>query len=133
MDPLKDIDRNMPILVVDDLSSMRRIVKNCLLKLGFENVTEAENAEQALAQLENSHFSFVISDWEMQTAEHASLLELARQHEHLKSIPFLVVAPQAHKQLAEHLAHNGHSECIVKPFTAAVLKEKMSCAITKPE
>lgn len=132
MDPLKDLDRNMPILIVDDLSAMRRILKNCLMKIGFENIAEAESAEQALAQLESNAFSFVISDWDMQVPDHGTLLEIARRHEHLKNVPFLVIAPETQKKLAAQIAEHGHSECIVKPFTATVLKEKMGCAIHKP-
>ena len=85
MSPFNSLDRNMPILIVDDLSSMRRIMKNCLKKLGFENVVEAEDARSALAELEKGEIKFVISDWNM-GAEGQEFLRAARDNHKLKEL-----------------------------------------------
>ena len=130
MSPLQSLDRNMPILIVDDLSAMRRIVKNCLRKLGFENVVEAENAESALAALEINEFKFVISDWNLEVVKGHEFLNSARQHVKLKDVPFLIVAAEAHKHAAAQVVEN-ESGVIVKPFTADLLQQKMEAILSR--
>ncbi|MBN8550327.1 MAG: response regulator [Deltaproteobacteria bacterium] len=130
MSPLQSLDRNMPILVVDDLSAMRRIVKNCLRKLGFENIVEAENAQSAMQVLESGDFKFVISDWNLEVVKGNEFLNAARQHEKLKNVPFLIVAAEAHKQAAAQVVAD-ESGVIVKPFTADLLQQKMEAILSK--
>lgn len=128
MSDFESIDRNMPILVVDDLSAMRRIVKNCLRKLGFENIVEADSAESALAELDKSEFKFIISDWNMDTAQGSEFLHVA--HAKLKDVPVLVVAAEAHKRAAAQAVQD-ESKMIVKPFTADLLQRKMEAILSK--
>jgi two-component system chemotaxis response regulator CheY len=128
MSPLHTLDRNMPILIVDDLSAMRRIVKNCLRKLGFENVVEAESAQSAMAELEKGEFKFVISDWNMEVVKGNEFLEAARQHKKLKDVPFLIVTAEAHKRDVAQVVQD-ESGLIVKPFTADLLQKKMEAIL----
>ena len=130
MSPLRSLDRNMPILIVDDLSAMRRIVKNCLRKLGFENVVEAENAQSAMAELEKGEFKFVISDWNMEVVKGNEFLNAARQHAKLKDVPFLIVTAEAHKRAVAQAVQD-ESNVIVKPFTADLLQQKMEAILGK--
>ena len=124
MSVLQDIDRNMPILVVDNLSAMRRITKNCLRKLGFENVVEAEDAHSALTQMKSAEFKFVITDWNVPGAEGQKLWQALREQAHAQHVPMLVVTAEAQKQ-AVKTAVSDDSNFIVKPFTANLLQQKM--------
>lgn len=127
MSPLSSLDRNMPILVVDDLSAMRRVLRHCLRKLGFENIVEAENAQAALEHLNGGEFKFVISDWSMEV-KGAEFLQTAREHEKLKNVPFLIVTPEAYKNAVLECVKD-EDNCIVKPFTADLLKQKMEAIL----
>ena len=123
--PKSNLDRNMPILVVDDLPMMRRVVKNCLRQLGFENVVEAENGDEALDKLQSSAFSFVISDWTIPTASGNELLKTVRHCAALKNLPVLMVLPETQRGHAPVQNGQDHTDFIVKPFTAHLLQEKM--------
>ena len=120
----------MPILVVDDLAAMRRIVTNCLKKLGFENILEAENTPAALEHLANSPCSFIISDWDIPSATQHEILSATRAHEQLRNIPILLVTPQAQKANAESVLKDETCACIAKPFTADVLANKIESLLT---
>src|SRR5580765_2533876 len=98
MSILDTLDRNMPILVVDDYPSMRRIVKNCLRQLGFENVTEAEDGKIALEKLNVEEFKFIISDYSMPEMDGVDLLRTLRAHDRTKAVPFLMVTPEVQKE-----------------------------------
>lgn len=124
MPSLESIDRNLPILIVDDLSAMRRIVRNCLKKLGFDNVIEAESAEQALAHLEKETFHFIITDWNLDPAHRNGHLPEIMQHEKLKNIPILFITAEAHRKAAAETVQDD-AKVIVKPFTAEMLQRKM--------
>jgi two-component system chemotaxis response regulator CheY len=115
----------MPILVVDDFSTMRRIVKNCLKQLGFENITEAEDGSVALQKLGANEFKFIISDWNMPNMMGIDLLKAVRGDAKLKAIPFLMVTAEAQKENVIEAAKAGVSNYIIKPFTADVLQTKM--------
>jgi two-component system chemotaxis response regulator CheY len=125
MSALNALDKNMPILIVDDFSTMRRIVKNCLKQLGFENITEAEDGTVALSKLENNEFKFIISDWNMPNMMGIDLLKAVRSNDKLKTIPFLMVTAEAQKENVLEAAKAGVSNYIIKPFTADVLQTKM--------
>ena len=116
---------NMKILVVDDMSTMRRIVKNIMKQLGFANVEEAENGQDALDKLRADTFGFVISDWNMPVMTGIQLLRAIRADEKLKAIPVLMVTAEAQKENLIEAIQAGVSNYIVKPFTAEVLQEKM--------
>lgn len=125
MSGLSSLDKNMPILVVDDFNTMRRIVKNCLKQLGFENITEAEDGAVALQKLQAQEFKFVVSDWNMPNMMGIDLLKAVRADEKLKNIPFLMVTAEAQKENVLEAAKAGVSNYIIKPFTADVLQLKM--------
>jgi two-component system chemotaxis response regulator CheY len=119
------MDLKMKILVVDDFSTMRRIVKNLLKQLGYENIDEAEDGEQALAKLRANRFQFVVSDWNMPNMTGIELLKNVRNDPELKSLPFLMVTAEAEKEKVVEAIKAGVNNYIIKPFTAEILKEKM--------
>jgi two-component system, chemotaxis family, chemotaxis protein CheY len=104
---------------------MRRIVKNIMKQLGFANVEEAENGQDALDKLKADTFGFVISDWNMPVMTGIQLLRAIRADEKLKAIPVLMVTAEAQKENLIEAIQAGVSNYIVKPFTAEVLQEKM--------
>ncbi|MCL2102592.1 MAG: chemotaxis response regulator CheY [Syntrophorhabdaceae bacterium] len=113
------------ILIVDDFATMRRIVKNLLKQLGYENITEAEDGEQAYAKLKGGGFKFVVSDWNMPNLDGLGLVQKVRSDPELKTMPFLMVTAEAEKEKVIEAIKAGVSNYIVKPFTAETLKEKM--------
>lgn len=128
---LQNVDKKIPILVVDDFSTMRRIVKNCLRQLGFENVTEAEDGKIALDKLKSNKFEFIVSDWNMPNMMGIDLLRAVRSDEKLKTIPFLMVTAEAQKENIIEAAKAGVSNYIIKPFTADLLQQKMEAIFQK--
>lgn len=112
-------------LVVDDFSTMRRIVRNLLKELGFTNVDEAEDGVVALSKLQGGSFDFVVSDWNMPNMDGLTLLQTVRSDPTLKNLPFLMITAEAKKENIIAAAQAGASGYIVKPFTAATLNEKM--------
>jgi len=118
-------DFKIKILIVDDFSTMRRITKNILRQLGFENTEEAEDGNQAYMKLKNGDFGFVISDWNMPNKDGLELLKTVRADPALKDIPFLMVTAEAEKNKVIEAIKSGVNNYIVKPYTAEVLKEKM--------
>lgn len=112
-------------LVVDDFSTMRRIVRNLLKELGFLNVQEAEDGVDALAKLRADTFDFVVSDWNMPNMTGIDLLKAIRADDKLKHLPVLMVTAEAKKENIIAAAQAGASGYVVKPFTAATLDEKM--------
>lgn len=119
-------DPSMKIMVVDDMSTMRRIVKNLLKQLGFANVDEAENGQEALIKLRADKFGFVVSDWNMPVMSGIQLLKAIRADETLKAIPVLMVTAEAQKENIIEAVQAGVSNYVVKPFTAEILQEKMA-------
>jgi two-component system chemotaxis response regulator CheY len=117
---------NMKFLVVDDFSTMRRIVRNLLKELGFTNVDEAEDGEAALQKLRAGGFDFVISDWNMPNVTGIELLRQIRADAALKHLPLLMITAEAKKENIIEAAQAGASGYIVKPFTAATLDEKLN-------
>jgi two-component system, chemotaxis family, chemotaxis protein CheY len=118
-------DPKMKFLVVDDFSTMRRIVRNLLKELGFTNVDEAEDGLVALQKLNNSPFDFVVTDWNMPNMDGLTLLQTIRQTAHLKHLPVLMITAEAKKENIIAAAQAGASGYIVKPFTAGTLSEKL--------
>lgn len=119
-------DPNMKILVVDDMATMRRIVKNILKQLGFANVEEAENGQEALQKLRADTFGFVVSDWNMPVMTGIEMLRAIRADEKLKAIPVLMVTAEAQQANLVEAIQAGVSNYIVKPFTAETFQEKMN-------
>ena len=118
-------DPNMKFLVVDDFSTMRRIVRNLLKELGFANVQEAEDGVDALNKLRGDKFDFVVSDWNMPNMTGIELLRNIRGDAALKHLPVLMVTAEAKKENIIEAAQAGASGYVVKPFTAATLDEKL--------
>jgi two-component system chemotaxis response regulator CheY len=118
-------DQNMRILVVDDFSTMRRIVRNLLKELGYTNVDEAEDGQVALHKLKNGQFDFVVTDWNMPNMTGIELLKAIRADAALKQLPVLMVTAEAKKENIIEAATAGASGYVVKPFTAATLDEKL--------
>jgi two-component system, chemotaxis family, chemotaxis protein CheY len=118
-------DPNMKILVVDDFSTMRRIVRNLLKELGFSNVHEAEDGVDALKKLRAETFEFVVSDWNMPNMTGIELLREIRKDDALKHLPVLMVTAEAKKENIIEAAQAGASGYVVKPFTATTLDEKL--------
>jgi two-component system chemotaxis response regulator CheY len=119
-------DPNMKFLVVDDFSTMRRIVRNLLKELGFTNVDEAEDGVAALSKLRGTQFDFVVSDWNMPNMTGIDLLKNIRGDAGLKHLPVLMVTAEAKKENIVEAAQAGANGYIVKPFTAATLEEKLN-------
>jgi two-component system chemotaxis response regulator CheY len=118
-------DQNMKILVVDDFSTMRRIVRNLLKELGFSNVYEAEDGVDALKKLRAETFNFVVSDWNMPNMTGIDLLREIRKDATLKHLPVLMVTAEAKRENIIEAAQAGASGYVVKPFTAVTLDEKL--------
>ncbi len=116
---------SIKILVVDDMSTMRRIIKTILNQLGYSNIDEAENGKQALAKLKKEKFDFVITDWNMPEMDGLTLVKTIRSDDELKSLPVLMVTAEAKKENVMEALKAGVNNYIVKPFTPEVLKEKM--------
>lgn len=116
---------NTKFLVVDDFSTMRRIVRNLLKELGFSDVQEAEDGVEALAKLRSGDFEFVVSDWNMPNMTGIELLRAIRADAKLKHLPVLMVTAEAKKENIIEAAQAGASGYVVKPFTAATLDEKL--------
>ncbi len=119
-------DTNMKFLVVDDFSTMRRIVRNLLKELGFNNVDEAEDGVDALGKLRGGGFQFVVSDWNMPNMTGIDLLKNIRADATLKHLPVLMVTAEAKKENIIAAAQAGANGYVVKPFTAATLDEKLN-------
>lgn len=119
-------DPNMKILVVDDMATMRRIVKNILKQLGFANTEEAENGQEALQKLRADNFSLVVSDWNMPVMSGIDMLRAIRADDKLKTIPVLMVTAEAQQANLVEAVQAGVSNYIVKPFTAETMQDKLN-------
>ena len=119
-------DKELKFLVVDDFSTMRRIVRNLLKELGFNNVEEAEDGVDALNKLQAGGYGFVISDWNMPNMDGLELLKTIRADGAMSALPVLMVTAEAKKENIIAAAQAGASGYVVKPFTAATLEEKLN-------
>lgn len=115
----------MKILIVDDFSTMRRIIKNLLRDLGFSNTHEADDGLTALPMLKNGDFDFLVTDWNMPGMSGIDLLRVVRADAQLSALPVLMVTAEAKRDQIIEAAQAGVSGYVVKPFTAAALQEKI--------
>lgn len=115
----------MKILIVDDFSTMRRIIKNLLRDLGYTNTHEADDGSTALPMLKNGDFDFLVTDWNMPGMTGIDLLKEIRADDQLASLPTLMVTAEAKRDQIIEAAQAGVNGYVVKPFTAQVLKEKI--------
>ncbi|NYT81030.1 chemotaxis response regulator CheY [Alcaligenaceae bacterium] len=120
------VQKTMKILVVDDFPTMRRIIKNLLKDLGFENVDEAEDGAMGLEKLRNGNFDFVVSDWNMPNMDGLDMLKHIRADPNMSKLPVLMVTAEAKKENIIAAAQAGANGYVVKPFTAATLEEKLN-------
>lgn len=119
------MNKNMKILIVDDFSTMRRIIKNLLRDLGFTNTAEADDGLTALPMLRGGDFDFLVTDWNMPGMTGIDLLREVRSDAKLSSLPVLMVTAEAKRDQIIEAAQAGVNGYVVKPFTAAALKEKI--------
>jgi two-component system chemotaxis response regulator CheY len=123
------VDKKLPIMIVDDYSTMLRIMKNLLRQLDFENVEEATDGSMALSKLKLGHYGLVISDWNMQPVTGLDLLKQVRADAQLKHLPFIMVTAESKTENVIAAKQAGVSNYIVKPFTAETLKQKMESVL----
>ena len=119
------MDTSMNILIVDDFSTMRRIIKNLLSELGFSKFEEADDGATALPILEKGGIDFVVTDWNMPKMTGLDLIKAIRGNDQIKGLPILLVTAEAKKEQIVEAAKAGVNGYIVKPFTAVTLKEKV--------
>ncbi len=119
------VKKDIRILVVDDFSTMRRIIKNLLRDLGFTNVEEADDGKTALPILKQGRIEFLITDWNMPGMTGIDLLKTVRADPELSHIPVLMVTAEAKREQIIAAAQAGVNGYVIKPFTAVVLKEKI--------
>lgn len=119
------MDKNMQILIVDDFSTMRRIIKNLLRELGFNNTAEADDGSTALPLLQSGKFDFLVTDWNMPIMPGIELLKAVRADPKLAKLPVLMVTAEARRDQIVEAAQAGVNGYVVKPFSAETLKEKI--------
>ena len=120
-----NLKKQIKILIVDDFSTMRRIIKNLLRDLGFSNTYEADDGNTALPMLKNGDYDFVVTDWNMPGMQGIDLLKEIRKDQALCHIPVLMVTAEAKREQIIEAAQSRVNGYIIKPFTAATLKEKL--------
>ena len=124
------IKANIKILVIDDMATMRKIIKNMLTQIGFTNITEADDGATAWPMIQealetDTPYEFIVSDWNMPQMSGLDLLKHVRDTEALKPLPFLMITAEAEQGNVVIAVKAGVSNFIVKPFSAAVLKDKI--------
>ncbi len=123
------VNKNMPILIVDDYKTMLRIIRNLLKQLGFNNVDEAIDGSSALQKLRDKDCSLIISDWKMEPMSGLQLLKEVRADVKLKELPFIMITAESKSENVIAAKEAGVSNYIVKPFNAATLKGKLTTVL----
>lgn len=118
-------DKSMKVLIVDDFATMRRIIRNILNQLGFNNVEEAENGAEAMEMIQAGGIDLILTDWNMPVMDGFGLLKKLKADPALKNIPVLMVTAESEKEKVVSAIQAGVNNYIVKPFTAEVLQEKL--------
>jgi two-component system chemotaxis response regulator CheY len=119
------VDKNMPVLVVDDYKTMLRIIGNLLKQLGFNNVDEATDGGMALGKMRDKNYGLVISDWNMEPMTGLQLLKEVRADAKLKATPFIMITAESKTENVISAKAAGVNNYIVKPFNAETLKKKL--------
>jgi two-component system chemotaxis response regulator CheY len=127
----KIIDYRMKVLVVDDFATMRKIVRNILKQIGFENIMEAEDGNAALRLIKNEPVGLVVTDWNMPNMTGLDLLKAIRQDPQIANLPVLMVTAEGLKENVMDAVKAGVNNYVVKPFTAEVLQEKLETIFKK--
>ena len=120
------MSKDLKFLVVDDFSTMRRIIKNLLHDLGYSNVTEADDGKTALPMLQAGNFDFLITDWNMPGMPGLDLLKAVRADAKLAKMPVMMLTAEAKREQIIEAAQAGVNGYVIKPFTAETLKEKLA-------
>ena len=120
----------MKVLVVDDYSTMRRIIRNLLTQIGYSEIDEAADGNEALAKLRAVHYGLGISDWNMEPMTGYDLLKQVRADDKLKTTPFIMVTAESKTENVVAAKQAGVDNYIVKPFNAATLQQKINSVIT---
>ncbi len=128
---MSDLDFTMKVLVVDDMSTMRRIVRNVLKQIGYTSVEEAPDGQAALKNLKGGGFGLVVSEWNMPVMSGIELLRAIRADAELKALPVLMVTAEAQKENIIEAVQAGVSNYVVKPFTGDALKDKLAKIFAK--
>lgn len=123
------VEMTMPILVVDDYKTMIRIIRNLLKQIGFENVDDASDGQEAYEKMQKNKYGLVISDWNMEPMTGYELLQKVRANESMKSTPFIMVTAESKTENVVAAKKAGVNNYIVKPFNAGTLKAKMSAVL----
>lgn len=123
------VDKNMPILIVDDYKTMLRIIRNLLTQLGFKNIDEATDGTMAFEKLEEKPFKLVISDWNMEPMSGLDLLKKIRADNRFSTMPFIMVTAETKVDNVIIAKKAGVNNYIIKPFNADTLKTKLSAVI----
>jgi two-component system chemotaxis response regulator CheY len=126
------VSKNLRFLVVDDFSTMRRIVKNLLNDLGYANVAEADDGKSALPMLQSGGFDFLVTDWNMPGMPGLDLLKAVRADPKLAKMPVLMLTAEAKREQIIEAAQAGVNGYVIKPFTAITLKEKIDKILGQP-
>ena len=125
------MDTNINVLIVDDYNTMLRIIRTFLRQIGFKNISEANNGEEALEKLRTGYYGLVISDWNMSPMSRLELVEAVRADAALAHLPFILVTAEGKAEKVVAAKAAGVDNYIVKPFNAATLERKIS-AVLKP-
>ena len=123
------VDKNMPILIVDDYKTMLRIVRNLLKRVGFENVDEAADGGEAFNKMKEKKYGLVISDWNMEPVTGLDLLKQVRSDGNMKGTPFIMITAESKTENVIAAKEAGVSNYIVKPFNAETLKQKLTAVL----
>ena len=126
---MASVQKNMPILIVDDYKTMLRIIRNLLKQLDFNNVDEATDGSMALQKLREKDYSLVISDWNMEPMSGMQLLQEVRADNKLSSLPFIMITAESKTENVVAAKEAGVNNYIVKPFNAATLKQKLQAVL----
>ena len=126
---MASIDLSKPVLIVDDYKTMLRIIRNLLKQLGFENIEEASDGNQALKKLRDKRYGLVISDWNMRPMMGMELLRQVRSDAHLDEVPFVMIAAENKAENAKAARRAGANAYLVKPFNAVTLKTNLTSVI----
>jgi two-component system chemotaxis response regulator CheY len=126
------VDHSMPVLVVDDYSTMVRIIRNLLKQLGFVEIDDANDGRAALAKMRERQYGLVISDWNMEPMTGYDLLQQVRADEALAHTPFIMITAESKTENIIAAKRAGVSNYIVKPFNAQTLKDKIDAVFAAP-
>ncbi|MGA3302023.1 MAG: response regulator [Methylovirgula sp.] len=125
------VDSSLPILVVDDYHTMVRIIRNLLNQIGFENIDDASNGEEALAKIKSKRYGLIISDWNMEPMSGFQLLQKVREDSSRADIPFIMVTAESKTDNVIAARKAGVNHYIVKPFNAGTLKAKIDAVFAQ--